>query len=508
VRKAIDSATGEEVPATRDAVRRAYGCPNCGKRVKLRSGSLRVYFAHQNGVADEACDLYVSPRVTYTGRRYARPASGGARSFLGSDHLAFGVGLFGPQLALFLPPADQKESWAGSLRFTSDRISRTYRCQHLRQGQSCQFPLVQGSWSVVPEGDVAEEYVERIQVGSQSLAEGQSLFDASRDLGRQILPGESVYGGDSLWWLSRHRVRIPVNLSALATFEQEIIANDWFIFKIALSTILTMGWQRDSLASWLQRPVRPRRARVWIEEPWTWGHTVLGIPILDVTSGDVTVRSEQPADIAVRSVETGEVLVSVEMASELSWTEVQEGYWEIVVNGLPRELFQVSKVAQLPANILARIDEGAQIDWFAAQSELEKADLANRARCDVELTWGDRGVADLIELNGKRVTVDTDGVGSWSLKRGDKLSIDRLGEIFRAPLLSQKRRPAEPVEPILQRARWLLGVSAVGEQVAPERIRVPSDWQDDEVIRQLKGARWRSSLAPQVRELQRLLERQ
>lgn len=506
LRSALDSATGEEVLAARDVTRRAYKCPNCGKRVKLRSGSLRVYFAHANGVANSECDLYVSPRIEYSGRRYVRLVATESKSFLRFDHLAFGVGSLGPQLELFLPPTDQEQPWIGTLRFTAAGISRTFRYQHLLQGQRCKFPLAEGTWTVVPNGGVGESYLERIEIGPQSLAEGQNLFDASRDFGRQILPGESVFAGDSLWWLSRNEIRLPPNLNNLASCSQQTIANDWFIYRIELDPVLGMGWQRDALARWLQRPVRPQRARVWIEEPWAWGHSALGIPIFDITADEMAIRSDQRADIAVRSVETGEVMVSTEMATDLSWNNVKEGYWELVVNGIARELFLVSKVGPSPSNVIARIDGDPPLDFAGVQASFAQKSKGNSALCQIELSWGEDSVADLIRLDGKRISTGKESPVLFSLKPGTNLSIDKFGEATWAPLLPRVAALTSNAEPLRLRAAWLLSVSRSDRRGVRENIRVPPKWQKDPLIRQLMGAKWPQALAPQVRALQRLLE--
>lgn len=508
MRSAIDSATGEEVLAARDVTRRAYKCPNCGKSAKLRSGSLRVYFAHANGVADAECELYVSPRIEYTGRRYVRLVATESKSSLRSDHLAFGIGPQGPQLALFLPPTDQEEGWTGTLRFTAAGISRTFHCQHLLQGQNCKFPLAEGTWAVVPDGEVAESYLERIEIGPQFLAEGQNLFDASRDFGRQILPDASVFAGDSLWWLTRNEIRLPPKLNDLASFSQEIIVKDWFIYRIELDPELGMGWQRDSLARWLQRPVRPRRARVWIEEPWMWGHSALGIPIFDITAGEMAIRSDQQVDVAVRSVETGEVMVSAEMATELIWNNVKEGYWELVANGVARELFLVSKAGPSPSNVIARIDGGPPLEFAGVQGAFAKGSKGKNALCRIELSWGEDSVADLVRLNGKRISTEREGMASLSLKPGTELSIDKFGEATWAPTLPEVVTLTSSTEPLRQRAAWLLSVSAYDRRGVRESIRVPPKWQKDPLIRQLMGATWPLALAPQVRALQRLLELQ
>jgi predicted RNA-binding Zn-ribbon protein involved in translation (DUF1610 family) len=505
LRSAIDSATGEEVLPERSARRRPYNCPNCGKRVILRYGESRKYFAHATGVGDEECELYVSARIPYTGRRYIRVPSPESGAFLRSDHLAFGIGLLEPQLALFLPPTDDEE-WTGSLRFTADRLSRTYRFQHLAQGQRCRFPLMDGKWMVVPENEVSEAYLDRIEIGPQMLAEGQNLFDASRDFGKQILPGEPVFAGDALWWLSRSSVSMPPNLLDFVTLTQETIVKEWFIYRVTVSQTLVAGKDRDALASWLQRPVRPRRARVWIEEPWAWGHSALGVPIFDITDGAISIRSEQQADIAVRSVDTGELAVSADMATELGWIDVREGDWELLANGAVQEIFRVSgSLRPVTSNVVAEVDGGSAVDFVHLQAALNDVAKNRKTVCQIDLSWGEESVGDLVELNGKRLLPGNLCATSISLQPGSTLSIDKIGAVSWPPLVENVALFSN-LRPLRQRAAWLLSVAEKANPRAQERIRVPRQWQQDPLLRQLMGLAWPDRLAAQVRTLQRLLE--
>ncbi len=502
---AIDSATGIEVAAARDAPRRAYNCPYCGKRAKLRSGSMRVYFAHANGVANEECELYTSPRIEYRGRRYPRSVPSETQTFLRTGHLAFGIGPGGPELALFLPPVNPGDEWAGSLQVTAGRVSRTFRCAHLKQGRSCKFPLTQGTWAVTPSGEIAEEYLERIDIGPQSLAEGQNLFDASRDLGRQILPGESVYAGDSLWWLSRNEIALPPLLENVASISQVDSYNNWFAYRVELQPELPMANQRDMLAKWLQRKVRPKPARVWIEEPYVWGHSDQGLPIFDVSAARVVIQSEQLVDIAVRAIDTGKVVVAGHSSNQLMWNDAREGQWELVVNGVVRDLFLVLPVGPCPSNLLASIDGGNFIEFASVQAELDKRPPGMTAYCSLDLKWGDDSVADLIRLNGERISTKGQQLVSLKLRAGSALSIDKVGEATLAPLPVQAVSGPN-LDYLRHRAAWLLSVASSAITRESERVRVPLIWQRDPVIRQLMNRVWTVTLAPQVRQLQRLLE--
>jgi hypothetical protein len=237
-----------------------------------------------------------------------------------------------------------------------------------------------------------------------------------------------------------------------------------------------------------------------------WGHSDQGIPIYDISVGRLTIQSEQLVDIAVRSVDTGKVMASGHTVNRLTWNDVEEGNWELVVNGVVRDLFRVSAVWPSPSNVLASIDGGAPIEFASLQAALERRPAGNNSLVSIDLTWGESSVGDLIRLNGERLSTQAERSVSLYLKAGSTLSIDKLGEATMAPLPPQTAAYGSNLVLLRQHAAWLLGVTAPTFSRASERIRIPPIWQNDPVIRQLMDRVWTVKLAPQVRQLQRLLE--
>jgi hypothetical protein len=199
-------------------------------------------------------------------------------------------------------------------------------------------------------------------------------------------------------------------------------------------------------------------------------------------------------------------MVSGHMVSQLTWNDVEEGHWELVVNGVVRELFLVSPAGPSPSNVLASIDGGDPIEFASVQAELDKRPRGKDTLCSIELTWGESSVADLIRLDGERLSTQGQQSVSLYLNAGSTLSIDKIGEGTIAPLPLQAAAHGSNLEFLRHRAAWLLSVTSPTLSRACERIRIPPVWQTDPVIRQLMNRVWTVTLAPQVRQLQRLLE--
>ena len=492
--------------AERYTARRVYKCPNCGKRVGLRAGDWRVYFAHAIGAANDECELYASSKVAYTGRRYKEVAGPDSKSFLHSSHLAFGFGSRGPQLALFLPPTVE-DPWSGALRITAHRQSRTIRFQHLQKGQSFVFPLVDGRWTVSPVGDVSEQYLARIDIGPQVLAEGQNLFDGSRDMGKQILPGEAIGAGEVVWWVSRSEISVPAEMRDLVSLRYEAEVAGWFVHRIILAATLDAGRERHALATWIQRPIRPTRARVWIEEPWPRAHSALGISIFNLTDGIIWIRTDHDSDVTLRSVETGDVVLNTEAVREARWQNVQPGYWELIVNGYVHELFQVSaEKIHTPHNIAVQIDGAPTNDLIHTAAILRDIFQSSRPSFQLDLAWGEDAVSDLIFFNGKLLQLRDGHIGSVLFRPGCTLDIDNLGAAF-WPAAAQDKAISPRVDSELRaRAMWLLSVVSSPYLSAGERIRLPERWRQDAMLSRLLSASWPNRFVAQLRTLQRLLE--
>jgi predicted RNA-binding Zn-ribbon protein involved in translation (DUF1610 family) len=505
VRTAFDSATGVEVVAEESIRWRVYACPNCGARVVLRAGPERVYFAHATGAADQGCDLYVSSRVPYTGRRYYYEAPADSAGFLRSEHMAFGVGPQGPRLALCLP-AVGPEDWTGDLRVETYRQSHTFRRQHLAREQRIVFPLIDGQWSVTPRGTVSDQYLARLNLGVQVLSTGQNLFDALEDLGRQIMPGQSVSAGDLLWWVSRDDVAVPADIAGLVSVERMSKTNGWAVSRIALSTTLDAGRDRDAVAAWLQRPIRPQLARVWIEEPWPWAHTAFGMPIFRVGDAGIRFRADRDVDITVRSVEGATEVLQEVAVSDVLWTHATEGDWELLVNGRVCDLFRIAgELAEVPRNFIARLD-GEEIAGFAQiQSEILAATSSPRAARRLDLEWGEETVAGLLRLNGRSLGPKGDQSIEVVLRPGDALTFENFGDVVWPRFETEDPKVEKSKDDMRWRAKWLLSVAASPARPGPQRLLVATSWQRDPLFQRLARASWADNFTAQVRVVQKML---
>jgi len=338
-------------------------------------------------------------------------------------------------------------------------------------------------------------------VGTQSLESSQNLFDATRDLGKRILPGVPVTAGDTLWWVARQRISVPAVVSHLVTLAVECEVYGWFVHKISLASELPVGQERDALAQWLQRPVRPRRARVWVERPWAFAHSPIGIPVYRLDSEEWVIRSDQPVDITICPASGGEPVLAEEWIKEATWDLPRVGFWELRVNDKTYDLFEVVEAPTAePHNLRVKVSGRNTESVLAAQAALDSA----RGRvCTIELYWQDEGIGRLIRPVGPaRVAFDNTSA-RVDLSAGASVDLENLGRLAR-PLVEEVDLAASEAFAVLRtRAAWLHSVSSTGSQ--SERVVVPAKLQRDPIIRQLVGATWERRFAPHVRALQRLL---
>jgi hypothetical protein len=510
MRSAIDMATGDIVSAAHVVQRRAYQCPSCGRRVVFRGGQVNAkHFAHAKYVADENCELYFSPGVPYTGRRY-RAASVQQRAYerLQLEQIAFGVGSSGPLLTVCLPPC-APEPWNGALHFEHPsqipvhRRAQTIRFSHLERGCRVSFPLVEGQWSIAPTGDVSKEYLSRISVGSQSLESFQNLFDATRDFGKQILPSMPITAGDELWWVARQQISVPSVVAHLVTLALECEAYGWFVHKVTLARELPYGHERDAVAQWLQRPIRPRRALVWVEQPWAFTYRPTGVPVYRLEIGVAwTIRSDQVVDIAICPAKGGEPVLMAESTLEAKWNDPQPGSWELSVNERAYDLFEVVETVEpVPRNLRFKVNGRDAESARDAQTMLDAS--LERKVCTVEIAWQAEGVSRLVHPSGSVHVVFHDHSAQLELKRGSTVDLENLGVLVRPMFEKVECVTSDALAVLRARARWLLSVSATGSRT--ERLVISPRWRSDPLIRRLVGTAWDMKLAPQVRAFQRLL---
>ncbi len=490
--------------------RRPYRCPNCGQRVSVREprSSFRArHFAHAIGVADQDCELYFPPSFRYSGRAAAYEQFSEVDR-LHHDHLELTVGPHGPLLALCLPPAG-KGGWTGSIQFSAQRVSRQLRWHHLQRGQRIEFPLFDGRWSLTPNGVVALEYLESVQLGDQSLEAGANLFYVERALGRRVLPAESISCGESVRWLSRQPFQLPNELRNAIAVECEYQANGWTLNRLAIPSQLS-GVQLRLLTEWIQRRVAEQRVRVWVESPCADAYTAQGAPIYPRNS-ILRIRSDRTVDFKLRNVDTSRVLHEAVSATECVLEANEEGHIEVLVNDHHSDFIYIGS-AGTPINALVRFAGAEPADISCAQQSLDAVISSGRDRCPILVTVGYGVVAEL--LSAARLNVESDDrVIRTELRPGSYIRFDKLGEVsWPSPTpavvedaLSIDRECQVEAPRLQEKIRWLR--SLAGHPAATSiRLRLPTALARREPFASLATLSWPVRWAPHVRLFQRDLE--
>jgi hypothetical protein len=510
VDSARDIATGELIPARVAVSRRAYRCPYCRQRVTVVRESLESnrprYFAHAKGVADPNCELYFAPSFRYSGRALAYDYQGDADR-LRYEHLELSIGPNGPILALCLPPVGIK-GWTGALEFSAARVSRRINWHALKYGQRIEFSLFDGMWNLIPDGVVSADYLECVQLGSRSLESGANLFYVERGAGRRVLPAESISCGESIRWLSRQSFYIPAELREVIRVDCEYQANGWTLNRLTIPQQLSVD-QTRVLTEWLQRRVSERRVRVWVERPWSQGHSPQGLAIYPI-SAVLTVCADQPVDIQVRSLVTSRIHAEAAESTRLEFEVGEEGTMEVLVNDHHYEFFHVGSTST-PINAMVRFAGADFTDISAAQRSLDTVIAAGREKCPVLLNVGHSAVLALVTTREASVESD-DRVLKTELRPGSALALDKLGELrWPQPPLSVEPVSTSvvqrtPTVAMKERARWLRSLSSATGDPSAIRIRLPSGLIDEQTFAPLSTLSWSIHLAPHVRQLQRDLE--
>lgn len=498
---AVEPATGREVSANLARAARIYRCPTCGARVSVRRGSERAaHFAHLQGVANADCENYTPSRIEY--RR--RPPGEGriVGPSIATSYLSLSLSAERPRLAYWLPPAPGA-TWTGAVEVEAFGTSRQIRAANLRNGQRVEFPLVDGQWIVSDTGDVADEYLELIARGRQSLDVSGAVFDASSAVGRQVLPGQSVAYGQSLHWVSRNALDLKAPGVRLCLVQKLAIASGWHIYKIQLPEGAYSGDEFLELVQWLERRIRPARPKVWIETPWARATTETGFQVYDPSDGDLIVRADRSVDIRIADARTGRSVLERLSQQHVRAQDLEQGTYDLFVNDLLHETFVIKVVGRRGSSaVLVRIDALEPIALPYAQPELDKLIASGKPSVSLHVAWEHPAVGAIVSFGGEALRHDGGLEAQVLMSPGMRLDVANLGSLewpieAAVPTSQTKPIPAQ----LLERAAWLLSVAETAVGRAGERVKVPEVLRREAVFRSLARAVWCLRLGPQVRAM-------
>lgn len=502
---AVEPSTGVEISAESARAKWTYRCPTCGARVQVKRGPRRAdHFAHVLGEADQACESYTPSRFEYQ----RRPPGEGriVGPGIATSYLSFSMSIDGPRLAYWLPPAPGA-SWAGAIEFEAYQTSREFRASNLRYGQSIEFALVDGQWNVRDSGDVADEYLELLSRGRQSLDAAGAIFDASSAVGRQVLPGQSVAYGQELHWVTRAALDPQARGVKLCSVEKLCLVGGWHVYRVQLPDGAYTGDEFQELVQWLERRIRPARPKAWIESPWPWATTESGFLVYDPADGELVVRTDRSVDIRIADARTGRDVLVKDSRQNVSVQDLPEGAYDLFINDLPHETFVVEAGNGAgPAAVRIQLAHEEPVALAYAQPVLDALIASGRRSIPLQLTWKHPAVGVAVIFDG-RVLGQEGAFGSEVLMLpGMRLDAGNLGSLEWS---AEESAAAEPVRlfpsQLRERAKWLLSVAGEGNGWRSERVVVPDSLRDEGVFRRLASASWPRELGPQVRAMSRSL---
>jgi hypothetical protein len=502
---AIEPSTGREVPAELGRAGWIYRCPTCGARVQIRKAADRaVHFVHLHGTARPDCENYTPSRLVY--RR--RPPGEGRRVGPGiaTSYLSFAMTIDGPRMGLWLPPAPDA-TWDGAIEVEAIETSRQFRAGNLRNGQRIEFPLVDGQWIVRDVGDVADEYLERIERGRQSLDISGSIFDASSTVGRQVLPGQSVAYGQALYWVTRVVLDPRAPGVRLCAVDKVGFACGWHIYKVELPEGAYSGDEFMELVQWLERRIRPARATVWIESPWPRATTDSGFPVFDPADGEIVIKADRPVDMRIADARTGSTVMERFTRQFLRVLDLHQGTYDLLINDLPHETFVVEAGGGSGAAVLIRMADQVEMALANGQPALDGLIVSRRRMVPLELTWAHPAVGAVVKLDG-RALGQSGALGvSIQMRPGLRLDAEGLGALEWPAGASEVREKGVAIPFQLRaRAKWLLSHANPGNERGGARVVVPDALCNEGVFQRLAYARWCAELSPQVRAMSKLLK--
>jgi hypothetical protein len=502
---AIDPSTGVEIHADSAQTGHIYRCPTCGARVTLRSGPIRSdHFAHLQWAAKPDCENYTPSRFEY--RRRPPGERRTVRAGVATSYLSFSLSIDGPRLGYWLPPAPDA-SWPGAIEFEAHETSRIFRASDLWNGQRVEFTLIDGQWEVRNTGIVADEYMELLAMGWQSLDASGSIFDAETVVGRQILPGQSVAYGQSLYWVSRVALEQQSPGVRLCDVEEVCCVNGWYVYFVELPLGVYTGDDFAELVQWLERRVRPVRPKVWIESPWPRSTTSSGFCVYEPADGELVVCADQVADIRIGDSRTGNTVVAQFSQQRLVATDLPIGVYDITINDELHETFVLMASSDVDSDsILVRFAKHAPVSLAYAQSVFGEWIASRKRSVSLVLTWGHPAVRSVVRLDGRPISQYEAMQAEVVLSPGMRLDAGNLGRLEWPAETTVDTEPDHPVPPQLrQRATWLLSVAKSCMDGKGERVAVPYSLRNDALFKRLAIASWNQHLIPQVRAMSKLL---
>jgi hypothetical protein len=503
VDNALDCATDVLTTAAVASTKRSYRCGRCQASVILKGGpntAMRRHFAHAQGQADPDCDDYFPSVIAFTGRRAFHKKGAAEHDDSSRSSIYFAMEPTGPKILLSLPPSPLNDEWTGSVDVIAHRIERRLFKRHLIKGSSVLFPLSDGQWSISVSGFVSEDYISRIDMGPGSLESRLNLFDATRALGQQIGPSQPLRLGDAVWIVTRDGTIADLRPDSISISERHR-TGAWEILYVQLPDEASSDVASE-ISRWLQRPIRNRQAKLWIESPWPIATRNDGVPILPRLDEGITLEADQAVDIEIRSPD-GYLAHSVEQSKELHWRDPKQGPWAIFVNGKRFGKFETTDEAvESVAALRVVAANGSTFDFFQYQDLINQHATPWVDSDRLQLAWSDGSIGRLIHIDNAPLR-DPDVLGvEVSKSTSTKIHADNLGNLnWLVESIQVDTSSDHRISPdLLERAQWLTGMTHLFRSITPTlgiRLTFKSR-ATHPVLEQLQGTYWPFWLQPQI----------
>jgi hypothetical protein len=500
VRSAIERVTRDRVLAAVARSERQYICECCDAPVHVVRAET-IHFAHRRGRARPDCEQYFPGDVHHTGWPL-RPVQGERHEGVPLSYLAFDMGIEGPELSVWLPPANDP-AWPGSIRLVASS-TRTVRHTNLDSGMRIPFLLHDGQWTLSAIGHVAEEYLSKLTLGRQTLESERNLFYAFTSTGRRVEPTDSIRLGDSVWWV--RRANLTTDEPLLPGIERELHweASGWRVYLITLPSTATPD-EVAAFSQWLQRRVRPQRPVVWVASPWPRQILPDATAVFAQTDGTLEWRANQSVDFRLIRQNTGGIALDLSDVTEVAWGTPEIGNWYVEIDQVVTASIQI--VVDRPAYaaaVLCVIPDRA-FDIVELQRYVDTQRAGGAVSVDGVLRWESTAVANLLSIRNHKPAPDVLAY-PFVLSAGSRLVADNLAyvswPVTQPPVIHQPQPCG--VEPL---ARWLASIGARISDRDRIRLRVCARLREgSQLYEQLAHLSWPISVAPQVRMMQRALE--
>jgi len=516
---AIRTRTGQWIKA--DIAARSHGpfrCGCCGAPVSLRSGDLRApHFAHAQHRAKKDCEEYHPSNYVPLIDTIHAPANQNKRHT--PDDLVW-VGFAGDTprtfaIVLRLPSAAGYPAWQGHIVAPTVRGELVLSCDQLRQGCSVELPpAVKAQLHRQPDCSVNNDYWTLIREAVPLLSEHSwTFFNDSPGVGARLADAAPLHCGDQYWGLLRRSAASDISGLDLVQLEStQQWEQGWWVHRFHLREDGSEVTSARAVAERvLGRTILPARPRIMLIDPPPHhltpdGRTFVAAPcrrLLFRRSTALPVHATGPDDKIWPVDDIDDHAVAIPQPELGQWTlRIENVVFRLVIGeakffrppGIRVEIADRAIDLVSLADVLARGEPIATTTQFLLT--LPHAALEAAIRIDEEPWPHGQAALEIALLEGAGHRVDAAAFGVIDTRL-----------LFAAP--GQKSAATASMERLRPLVSWLVSVASSDGEIGLSSRALELDWEHaPDWLRRLRGLRWSSTFAPQLRNLLANLRRE